>query len=215
MEVQHFSSWLWKLESRHFYSSVKKPTINLHWKLFCMTLFSLNVDREEHLQSLFKLSFIIEAHCRILSLDSFLLSFFLFTIFWKPLRFVTKSYIGRTGVHVISDITNPKIYVKFLLFAVAVTSFYCPFSKDNDPVCACWRKICTIKALLKLHLKARQNHSYDAKMNLKPKAENVSAHTWRTMFNSLNEGLPDGYVWNHLWVKVSLVKSFHLLHFIK
>lgn len=39
---------------------------------------------------------------------------------------------------------------------------YCPSSKDNDPeyVCAYCRKICTTKALLKIHLKATLHHSY-------------------------------------------------------
>ena len=46
-----------------------------------------------------------------------------------------------------------------------MSNCHCQFSKDKDPeyvrIYAYYRKICTTKALLKLHLKVTHHHSYD------------------------------------------------------
>ena len=81
-------------------------------------------------------------------------------------------------------VSNPLVVLFQALAWVAVTSLYCPSSKDNDPeyACAYCRKTCTTKALLELHLKAIQHHSNNVVGKDESETENVGFPVWKSFW---------------------------------
>ena len=81
-------------------------------------------------------------------------------------------------------ISIPLVVLFRALAWVAVTSLYCPSSKDNDSeyACAYCRKTCTTKALLELHLKAIQHHSNNVVGKDESETENVGFPVWKSFW---------------------------------
>ena len=111
------------------------------------------------------------------------------------------------------------LLVSFQVLAwVVVTSLYPPFSKDND-----WVSLCILSENMhnKIFIKTTfESHPASFLQGCWKRwiwswkcwrDGRSSSYFWQTMFNSLYESASDGHVWKHLWVKESLVKSFHLL----
>ena len=70
---------------------------------------------------------------------------------------------------------SPALTVKYNLCKQLLYELSCPSTKKNDPeyFCGYCRKRYTTKALLKLHLKATQHHSYNVVSKDESETENV------------------------------------------